>query len=240
MGQNLQAHAAAFAFVITSTAAHAVIVYDYPVTSPNIQALTFAHDPIESSSTSEDPRGGENTSEIAQLISLAGTDRYVTNVQLWLGRFPGATGRSAVLDATLRIYTVVGDLNTGLPGNLLYEGTVANIALAPNASVPVTFQPNVTVPTNIFLAISNPRVQIDQPLMQPEVITGFRSGMSGRPRIGNAVPVWRHHLTATGAWIRDPFIGGGTFYLNATVNAVPSCATLLPILMLAAARRRRA
>ena len=93
-----------------------VIVYDNSPLSTRIEALTSAHDRNETSSTNELPGGLENASEIAQLITLRGTDRYATKIELWLGMSTSETvGRSAVLDATVRLFTVSGNTEQVCP-----------------------------------------------------------------------------------------------------------------------------
>jgi hypothetical protein len=233
---------ALIAFMVAGSTAHSVtVVYDNAPRSSQIDALSFAHDPYETSSSAENPNGAENFSEIAQLITLAGSDRYATKIDLWLGRFPfQGSSRTAVLDATVRLFTVSGDLQTGLPGQLLYEGTLHGMILAAGATVPLTFTPNINVPTQLFLSISNPRVQIDQPFQQPQIFAGFRTSSNlPRPRIGTAVTTWRQRNTTTGVWSRDFFGGSSSYLLNARIEAVPSLSSLTPLLALPLITRRR-
>jgi len=139
------------------------IVYNHYSSSAN--GMVACHDwdtsPQETSSGVEVPGGLENTSQGAQRLTLVGTDRFITKLEMaaWAhtASVPG-TG-PCITDITAYLYTANGTL----PGTLLWSGTAAGVVMNPNSfssagMVNVSFFPNVTVPSTVFLGFSHQNI----------------------------------------------------------------------------------
>lgn len=194
--------------------------------------------PPESSSSDERAGGSESSAQIAQRITLAGTDRFVTRVDLrvWqLGATIAGSG-PCLADTTLRLYTVGGSM---FPDQLLWEGTIAGTSLNAdnnNFSGPVTisFFPGVTVPATLFMAVSHQNISNQRGSM------GAAFEPFGAGGIGTASSVWALQSSATGVWANDTFLPDPT--MEATFTAVPGpwgAAGLAALGLVGWSRRRR-
>jgi hypothetical protein len=209
------------------TLSHAVqagIVYDHFTFHPP-SGIVFCHDwqtsPAETASHIEIPGGSENISQAAQRLTLAGTDRFVTRLDMSGWAF-GATAPGSgpvVADITAYLYADAG----GVPSGLLWSGTATGIALNPTNSptpgtVNVSYFPNVTLPNTVFLAFSHSNISNQRGFM------GMTFSSSPGGGIGQAGQ-WLFKDTTTGLW-NPPPLGSGDSLL-ARLTAVPAPGTLL-------------
>jgi hypothetical protein len=223
------------AVAVAGASARADVVYN--VQSLNHpQIVVFSHDAGESSSTDEHPGGFEVESQSGQHVTLAGSARFVTQVDLSLTGWrnsPAVPPTTASLAMTLRIYA----FGAVTPGALLWEGTssvqtfaVPTFSQAP--AIPVSFQPNVLLPDEVILAISHTQISGQV----AESLIGNVASFPG-PVVGAGDTNWFSQDTATGVWSRadQPNV-----YLQARITAIPEPAGLgLAGVLLIAARRRR-
>lgn len=175
----------------------------------------------EPASDFENPNGQENFSQVAQRITLGGTDRFATSISMRLAGFrnlnaPGPATRTITTDVTMRVYQAAG----GLPGAEVWSGTLSAVSLTVSGGtigfVPLTFSPNVTLPDTMFVAISHQNISGDN------VIFGAGCVSTGSPSVGS-IPSpnrWAVQSTSTGIWTLDAFTPSPVLQL--TINAVPS------------------
>lgn len=210
--------------------AQSQLVYSRPPTTPGAAVVLVHESPFETSSSHEDPRGAENFSQLAQLITLSGTSRYLTNLETYVTRFRNPSNISITTDATIRLYSADGPGINALPSSLLWEGTKRDLSLPLFGHVPLTFTPNITVPDRIFIAISHDNIR----LSSFGQVTFGASCTLAPPQVGSARTHMRVQNTSTLAWSLDPFGDTQRFYMDARLTAVPSLGTLLPLLALPA------
>lgn len=213
--------------------AHADIVYDH-LTSTTPGGISFCNEwnttPRETASNMESPGGQENIAEAAQRLTLAGTARFITQLDAsqWAFSAQGPGSGPCIADVTLALYTVNGNI----PGSLLWSGTVTGVSMNPGnttAAVPISFFPNVTVPNVVFLSISHSNI-VNQ--------RGFM-GLSWNP---NSVGIagfggpWADKDSTTGLWTQE--LPGTDGSMMVRMTAIPAPATL-PLLGLGFAMQRR-
>jgi len=213
--------------------AHAEVVYSawQNINTP-VQAIAITSEFGEASSTHELPGGFENESQVAQRITLAGTSRHITTLEVRIGGFRSSPfQQNATLTTTVRFFNVVN----GLPGTELWSGTAADVSVgqwnSPGAIL--TFQPNTTVPNTFFLSWGFDSIAGQAPQAQ----LGLSSQITN-PSIGQADPLWAVQETATGVWSNDPF-GPAPLDFQARINAIPAPGTGAVMLTLVYAVRRR-
>lgn len=178
----------------------------------------------EPHSGTELPGGFENDAAGADVVTLAGTDRFVTEFMVGLGRAP-VDGTQSV-DATLTLYANDG----GLPGDVLWSGTIAGIA--PSVATEVVFSPNITVPDSFIFGLSLANIVGQTGGMGPMWTTAA-------PTVGSSDSAILRQDSTTLEWEPDPF-SPPTYNLQARITAVPAPAGALPLLFGIAAARRRA
>lgn len=179
-------------------------------------------DPDETDSRVELPGlpNREVLSQVGDSITLAGTDRFVTAFTVRLGSLTSLPTAKPVADVELSVFTDSG----GLPGSLLWNGTVAGVVFPDDfRGVDVTFVPRITVPTSLvfsiaFSNISNPG--------------GYYMGIATDRLVyvGSSGPTVLEQATATGAWTAVDMgdVLGGVFQnLQASVTAVPAPGALV-------------
>lgn len=215
--------------------AHAEVVYSaWQSTNTPVQALAITSEFGETSSTHEIAGGFEDEAQAAQRITLAGTSRHITTLEVRIGGFRGSPiQQTATLTTTVRFFSVVN----GLPGAEIWSGTAANVVVgqwnSPGAIL--TFQPNITVPDAIFLSWG-----FDSIASQASQAQLGLSCQVNNPSIGHADPLWAVQETATGAWSNDPF-GPAPVDFQARINAIPAPGVgAVMLTLLCTARRRRA
>jgi hypothetical protein len=189
----------------------------------------------------EVPGGPETSSQIAQRIVLAGSDRLITQFELrmWaLAPQQGSSGgdTSVRADLTLRLYS---PFPTGarLPSQLLWEGTITDVVMMPTADalagpVTVTFAPNVVVPDTLWFAISHANISNQNGPM------GIAYELPTSSGIGAVNTTWALQDTNLGAWFPD--FAGPSPTMQGRVTAIPSVFAAVPlgVLTLALAARR--
>lgn len=136
--------------LLTALAApgYADIVYDS--TRPHVAGNTIIWTMTdanlsESASYIETPGGNENEARVGAAISLAGTNRFVTSIQIPVAAIAGIT----TVNFELTLYTNAG----GSPGTVLWSGVTTSIAFFEPGSN-ATFSPNVTVPGTFFYTLA--------------------------------------------------------------------------------------
>jgi hypothetical protein len=105
----------------------------------------------ETGSTDEAPGGVETEARVGQLITFAGTNRFLTTFQTQLlipFQMPNTT---LTLGVTASIRESIG----GVPGALIWSGRVelASSGPASQHSVPIEFTPNVMVPDSVVITL---------------------------------------------------------------------------------------
>ena len=218
------------AVVLTGAHANADVVYGFPG-PPTTDAAVISHDFGESSSTSETAHGpgAELESQTGQRVTLAGTDRFVTQIDMALGAiFIGGSSGTATLNSHLRLYT----FSAALPDQLLWEGDsgirTLNLSL-PFSPVPISFTPNILVPDTFVIAVSHTDIAGEP--------TGWRIGNAANfsATIGSSGSVFSQS-SVTGAWVFSP----SPFYgIHARITAVPGPAGLGVGIIAVAGRARR-
>lgn len=194
-------------------------------------AILIIADPDESNSRVELPglpMEREFDSQIGDSITLAGTDRFVTSFTVRVAAFTPTTFGAAT-DVELTLYTNSG----GFPGTLLWNGTIAGISMPTSSAYNVTYNPNITVPTNMVfsVALSN----ISNAGHRPLGIVSSATSSVGTSGMDVLV-----QDTATQVW-RKEFYPQGFQNIQAMVVAVPApgAGAFLATAALLIARRRR-
>ncbi|MCH7792367.1 MAG: hypothetical protein IID31_08840 [Planctomycetes bacterium] len=161
-------------------------------------------------------------------VTLAGTDRVVTNINVMIHVNGGAAGTA---DMQVRLF-VGGDAGGGDPGALLWDsGLFAGVALSAGLAGYDFAVSNVTVPDEITwtVALSN---------VQTAGTTGVR--FVAPPTVGSSEDwVWDH---TGGVWTQQVFgVGAGNNSFGATITAIPTPGSLglLAIGGIVMLRRRR-
>ena len=219
--------ACAACVLFAAPAASASIIYNHFVTSTTVVGTCndFRTNPAETSSSVEMEGGLENSSQVAQRVTLAGTDRFVTRLDMGLVTY----FTSCTTDMTAYLYTNQG----GVPGSLLWSGSVTGVVLTPspaNTVVPVSFTPNIFVPESMFIAFSHENI-IDQRNFMGTAVANPFFGV-GQP--GN----WAAKDSSTGLWSD---LGPSIYDFSARITAIPAptagwLAALGPLVL---SRRRR-
>jgi hypothetical protein len=222
---------ASVAGLVAASSASAEVVYNAMTAgNPNPFWVNFTHDRGESSSTDEQPGGSENDSQTGQHVTLGGTSRFVTQIDMRIGGYGTPPFDLVSMAMTLRIY----GLSSGMPGSLLWEGTSAvqtfSVTFTGN-SVPVSFSPNVQLPDNVVLAVSHSQISGQ--------LTSFVGTVGqGTPGdVGVDDPGWFMQDTTTGAW---RVLAVANDHIQARITAVPAPATVgLALVGVGLWRRRR-
>ena len=221
--------AAAAAVGASASFAPAGIVYNSLAANQQAAGIVVCADPDETDSRVElpgSPTAREFDAQVGDAITLAGTDRFVTNFTVRLAAYqPTASTASANLE--LNIYTSAG----GLPGSLLWTGTSGVVFPSSLNGVDVSFTPNITVPGSLvfsvaFSAISNAGLRP----MGAATASLVQTGSSG----ANIVV----QDTATQAW-RTASYGSAFENVQARIVAVPAPSTAALLTAAACAFRRR-
>lgn len=161
-------------------------------------------------------------------VTLAGTDRTVTNINLLIH----ANGGAATADVRVRIF-VGGDLGGGNPGAMLWDsGAITGFALAGGTN-PYNFAvPNVLVPGEITWTL-----QLTNVTAGGAVGSRFVAPVT----VGSSEDwIWLHD--GPGAWSQFTFgLGAGNNSFGATITAIPTPGSLglLAIGGIVMLRRRR-
>lgn len=196
--------------------APADIVYDSLGSSNPPTNVTLSHDPGETSSTDERAGGFENESQSGQQITLAGTARFVTRIDLYANGFragaPGIT-TPVTYSTTVCLY---GILN-GLPSQLLWQGDTGVQSLSQagaSAFAPIFVTPNTTLPDTFALELSHTQIQ-------GQAANWFvgNSYQPGAPAVGAASSTVFSQDTATGVWSGSVQSG---FVIQARFTAIPA------------------
>lgn len=214
--------------------AHADVVFDNFRTSTEITAFEYDLDiDLETDSTVEVAGGRESISRSGDVVTLAGSARFVNLFEVRIGGSTVHTGQpTGSADMILEIYTVSG----GLPDALLWSGEQTVEALPRDwQAITVPFAPNISVPDSIAWAI------------RFENFDGLRDTAFGlvlekisARTVGSSPDTYLRQDSATGDWTAQPYFT----YVDgvARISAVPSAATL-PMLaagLLTTGRRRDA
>ncbi len=216
-------------------ASHATIVFDSFTAPSSTRVVVLSHDANESSSTHELPGGFESESQSGHAITLAGTDRHITQIEAKMAalRISFVNSGSVSFATTLRIYS----LNAGVPSSLLWEGTTDVLTLNFNSSgyveAPIVFTPNMVLPDSFAVAFSHSSIS-----PTTDWLPGT-AAKSGFPTLGSSSPNWFFQDTASGVWDFYPNSVEQSLQLRITAIPAPS-AMLLSLALLAGAHRRRA
>lgn len=182
-------------------------------------------DPGEPHSHEELASGFENDAAGADLVTLAGTARFVTDFSIDLVSFNDNTTSA---DVTLTLYTNSG----GLPGSVLWSGTVAGVDPSA-AGTEVSFAPMITVADTLIFGVSLTNI-----VGQTGDFMGFRATVQP-PVVGESGVGALRLDSTTMAWEVDPF-AESTFNIQARITAIPAPGLFVPgVIGLAAAWRRR-
>lgn len=169
---------------------------------------------------------GGNDEENGDGLTLAGTDRVVTNITLFIHTLGG----NGTADAQVRMY-VGGDIGGGNPGAVLWEsGVFAQMAFT-SGLVSYDFAvPNVLVPGELTWTLELTNVSAGNTI---------GSRFIGIPTVGSSEDwVWNR---AGGVWTQENFAVGGNNSYGAIIEAVPTPGSLalLAIGGIVMLRRRR-
>jgi hypothetical protein len=224
----MKAAAILLPLLVSTSGAHATVVYNSRTTSPN--GIFIINEVDESSSFNERPNGvGEQREfdcRVGDVITLAGTDRFVTEFTTRLWSFAPAS--PITTDVELTLYQNASNL----PGAVIWSGTLTGISVAGTTPIDVTFNPNVVVPDTLCFGIAFPSLTTSR---------AFGPLASGFVLVGSSPLYTVRQDTATQAWRQDP-LGTPFFHVDARVTAVPSpgmgavAALVLPAVV---SRRRR-
>lgn len=215
---------------VNLSVAHASVIYQ--AFRPTPGGVLFIADPDESDSRIElPPEYREHASRVGDVIAFAGTDRFVTQFAVRLQIIAPLVSQPTGLDVELTIYQT-----NGLPGNVLWTGTVTGVAFplnTPNPVVDVVFEPRLTLPDSVafgvaFANISNSMQTLLGAGTQSDATIGFSGG-------GVLI-----QDTPTQTW-EGRYFGSQFLQLQAQVTAVPAPTPvgLMAISGLLAARSRR-
>ncbi len=223
---------------VAAAGAGAEVVYDSlsPIV-PNTSSVVFTHDAGETSSTDEISGGLENESQYGHSVVLAGSDRFVSLIELRAissrGGFPNSTSPTPVSFATtLRIYSLVNEA----PGQLLWEGTSPVVTLAQSTAAvyaDLAFSPAMTLPDTFVLCVSESQIQDQAP--------GRWVGTSWQNTpgtIGTSGASWYGEDTTTDEWSAVSTFGA-TIQMRITAVPTGSVAGVMGVAALWGAARRR-
>jgi hypothetical protein len=198
--------------------------------APTPFVVNLSHDRGETSSTDEEPGGFEHESQSGQHITLAGTSRFVTQIDMRLGGY-GGQPTTVSMAMTLRIYGI----SSGLPGALLWEGTTDlqtfTVSFAPTVH-PVSFFPNVQLPDDVILAVSHTQISGQQ----LSVVGTIGQGVPGDIGVDSD---WFSQDATSGIWTVVP---GPTApdHFQTRITAIPAPASgMLGMGLLGVGLRRR-
>lgn len=216
----------ALAALVVVPALHADLVYNVVRTTPT-DAIILAHETLESSSTDERPQGVENEAQVAQRLTLTGSARRVTRIELWVGGFGAGFPRNVRLVPVLRVFAPDGSGTNAIPGSLLFEGRTPDTTIAfttggggGSARVPVVYNMDIIVPNTIFVAVAHENIRVDGPVPWPSFGNACVPG-GASPLIAD--PWLFTQSTSTGQWRRDLFGSTNNFAIQARITAVRAC-----------------
>lgn len=203
--------------VLGAASAHAAIVYNSFRAGTTADGILINCDPDETDSRVElpgTPNEREFDSRVGDVITLATTDRFVTQFEIRAWAI-GLGGPSALTDIELTIYSV----NAGTPSSPLWTGILSAVTL-PGSNSPTTlsFAPNIEVPSTIAFGVAFANVTAN----------GRSFGLatqSQSPTVGSSTTGIIAQDTSSGLWqtrFTNPNDLGGSFrQVQARVNAVP-------------------
>jgi hypothetical protein len=160
--------------------------------------------------------GGENEAQVGQLVTFAGTSRFVTSFEAVV-YFPGNSPPSRRFGVTLTLY----EENAGQPGQVIWSGQTVVTTLSPSAhAVSCSFTPNVLVPDSLVFAFRYDLIAGQNQIMSPGVMLS-----QVPPVIGTASPRPLIQDSSTLLWYPDPWGGPNQYFLRAriTAEAAPVC-----------------
>lgn len=196
-----------------SFAGAAIIYNSQAATSPG--GVYFINEVDETSSAMEQPGSAterEFDIRAGDSITFAGTDRFVTSfaVRLWSFTTPASPIST---DVELTIYSSVA----GLPGSVLWSGTVGGVAIGGTTAIPVVFAPNLTLPNSVCFAVA---------LNNISATRMFGPSGASFATVGSSPSTVLRQSTSTLAW-RTEVVPGGLQQMEARVEAVPAPAAVV-------------
>ncbi|HYE62403.1 MAG TPA: hypothetical protein VD997_10430 [Phycisphaerales bacterium] len=213
--------------IVAAPSAHGAIVYSARQANP--AGVLLINEPDERSSFFEvSGSGREVDCRVGDAVTLAGTDRFVTefSTRLWSFQSPASP---VTLDVELTLYHLSG----GVPGAPIWSGTRTGVVLPTTSAVEVVFNPGVTVPDSLCFAIAFTNIVGTRQF--GVVAAQFAS-------VGSSPLHTLFQSTATQEWRQDVGLNPGSDvfdHVDARITAVPAPGAIAASALLLIPRRRR-